>query len=442
MSVLIVEDNVSLASLVKMLLDSNGIETETVANGFEAIDLLIKKEYDVLVTDIRMPGMTGNEVFEKAKKLYPHMPVVIMTAFGNIPDAVEAIREGAFDYLTKPFENEDFLNTIRKALEISSVRKENQRLKNYLIESITPNMIGNSKPFREMISFADRVAPTDAPVLISGESGTGKELIARYIHTKSERADKQFITINCAAIPDALFESELFGHKKGSFTGADKDYKGKILEAEGGTVFLDEIGELPLAVQVKLLRFIQESEIQSVGEAIPKKVDVRVLAATNQNLEEMSQEGRFREDLYYRLNVFPINVPSLSERQDDLEELAVLFASKYGKKITFSEEAISKMKSYSWPGNIRELENSIYRISILKVSGEVQVSDLPQNITQSIASCFSMNLPEDELDLEELEKDIIAKALSKFDGNKSKTAKYLCVPRHVLLYRLDKFSKK
>jgi two-component system NtrC family response regulator len=440
MSILIVEDNESLAKLITMLLESEDIKVTTVSNGYEAINLLSDNEYGAMVTDIRMPGISGNEVFEKAKEMRPDMPVIIMTAFGNIPDAVQAIREGAFDYITKPFDNDDFLNSIRKALEISNVRKENQRLKQYLKDSIAPNLIGKSPAFMNLIKLTETVAPTDAPVLILGQSGTGKELIARKIHSISNRAEKHFISINCAAIPESLFESELFGHKKGSFTGADRDYKGKILEAEGGTIFLDEVGELPMSVQVKLLRFLQESEIQPVGESIPVKVDVRVVAATNQNLKELSEQGKFREDLYYRLNVFPVEVPTLSERKEDIKELAELFASKYGKKITFSDEALKILTSYNWPGNIRELENTVYRICILRGSGEIQPSDLPQGICKDMVSCLDMNLPDDELNLEELEKSIVIKALNKFGGNKSKAAKYLCIPRHVLLYRLEKYS--
>jgi two-component system NtrC family response regulator len=439
MSVLIIEDNVSLATLVSMFLTGEGIKTEVVHNGFEGMAKLGDREYDVLLTDIRLPKISGMEIFEKAKQLYPDMPVIIMTAFGNIPDAVAAIRSGAYDYITKPFENEDLLNAIKKALEVSTIRKENSRLKQYMKDTNSPRMAGSSPAFQAMLKLAETVAPTDAPVLVQGESGTGKELTARYIHGKSFQADKQFVAVNCAAIPEQLFESELFGHRKGSFTGADRDYKGKIMEAEGGTLFLDEIGEMPLAVQVKLLRFLQESEIQPVGSALPVKVNTRVIAATNKNLQEMSETGAFREDLYYRLNVFPVDVPPLEQRREDIGELAELFSRKYGLKVTFSKEALAKLANARWKGNIRELENTVYRLCILKGQGEISEEEIKTD-TADLVSCMNMPLPEDGLDLEEMEKTVITRALAKFGGNKSRTAKYLNIPRHVLLYRLEKYN--
>jgi two-component system NtrC family response regulator len=439
MSVLIIEDNVSLATLVSMFLTGEGIENEVVHNGFEGMAKLTDSEYEVLLTDIRLPKISGMEIFEKAKQLYPDMPVIIMTAFGNIPDAVAAIRSGAYDYITKPFENEDLLNAIKKAIEVSSIRKENSRLKQYMKDTNMPRMAGSSPAFQAMLRLAETVAPTDAPVLVQGESGTGKELTARYIHGKSRRADKQFVAVNCAAIPEQLFESELFGHRKGSFTGADRDYKGKIMEAEGGTLFLDEIGEMPLAVQVKLLRFLQESEIQPVGSALPVKVNTRVVAATNKDLQGMSETGAFREDLFYRLNVFPVDVPTLEQRREDIGELAELFSKKYGAKVTFSKEALAKLANARWKGNIRELENTVYRLCILKGQGEISEDEIKTD-SADLVSCMNMPLPEEGLDLEEMEKTVITRALAKFGGNKSRTAKYLNIPRHVLLYRLEKYN--
>lgn len=439
MSVLIIEDNVSLATLVSMFLTGEGVANEVVNNGFEGMAKLAESSYDVLVTDIRLPKISGMEIFEKSKQLYPDMPVIIMTAFGNIPDAVAAIRNGAYDYITKPFENEDLLNAIKKAIEVSSIRRENSRLKQYMKESNMPRMAGSSPAFKAMLKLAETVAPTDAPVLVLGESGTGKELAARYVHAKSARSDKQFIAVNCAAIPEQLFESELFGHKKGAFTGADRDYKGKIAEAEGGTLFLDEIGEMPISVQVKLLRFLQESEIQPVGATLPVKIDTRVVAATNKDLKEMIGNGTFREDLYYRLDVFPVDVPSLEQRREDIGELVELFSKKYGSKVTFSKEALAKLANARWKGNIRELENTVYRLCILKGQGEVSADDIKAD-SADIVTCMNVHLPDEGLDLEEMEKTIITRALAKFGGNKSRTAKYLNIPRHVLLYRLEKYG--
>lgn len=442
MSVLIIEDNLSLSKLISMLLTSEEIDNETADNGFEGLAKLSAKEYDVVLTDLRMPKISGFEVCEKAKTLYPNMPVVIMTAFGNIPDAVAAIRGGAYDYITKPFENDDLLNTLKKAIELSRMRRENASLKEYMKQSNSPVMVGKSPAYLSVIKLAETVAPTDAPVLILGESGTGKELTAKKIHSMSRRAEKQFIAVNCAAIPENLFESELFGHKKGSFTSADKDYKGKIAEADGGTLFLDEIGELPIGAQVKLLRFLQESEIQPVGATSPVKVNARIIAATNKDLKKLSSTGEFREDLFYRLNVFPLELPTLSQRQEDIDDLVALFSRKYGSKVTFSKEALDVLRTQQWKGNIRELENVIYRICILKGSGEVTPDDLPIEMRETVTSCLEMSLPDDGLDLEEFEKNIIQKALNKFGGNKSKAAQYLNMPRHVLLYRLEKFDLK
>lgn len=442
MSVLLIEDNVSLAKLTQMFLSSEGIDSDWASNGYEGLKLLSEKEYEVMITDIRMPGMDGHEVMAKALDMRPEIPVIIITAHGNIPDAVAAIRKGAYDYLTKPFENDELLNSVKKAAELFRMKQENTSLRNYLKSSIAPKMAGKSPAFANMLKLTETVAPTDAPVLILGESGTGKELAARHIHSESRRAGKPFITVNCAAVPEALFESELFGHKKGAFTSADRDSKGKIAEAEGGTLFLDEIGELPLNIQVKLLRFLQESEIQPVGSAKPVKVNVRVIAATNRDLKAMSESGNFRDDLYYRLNVFPVEVPALSDRRDDIPELAELFAQKYGARVTFSADAVERLKSHSWTGNIRELENTIYRLCILKGTGEITLSDLPAEFSDNMTACLDTNLPEDSLDLEALEKSIILKSLTKFEGNKSRTAKYLCIPRHVLLYRLEKFDIK
>lgn len=440
MNILIIEDNVSLAKLITMFLESEGISCTSAENGYEGLSLLNDTEFDVLLTDIRLPKISGYEIFEKAKKINPDMPVIIMTAFGNVPDAVSAVKNGAFDYITKPFENDHLLNSIKNAIEISRVRKENRHLKEFMKTSNSPVMAGQSRAFNEMLKLAGTVAPTDAPVLIIGESGTGKELAAKKIHSLSQRAEKPFVAVNCAAIPEQLFESELFGHKKGAFTGADKDFKGKISEAEGGTLFLDEIGEMPLNAQAKLLRFLQESEIQPVGSAKPVKVNVRIIAATNKDLRKYTSEGGFREDLFYRLNVFPVEIPPLSARREDIGELIALFSKKYGAKITFSDKAVARLKQAEWRGNIRELENAVYRVCILKGQGEVTEKDLPSDVGGSIVSCLDMNLPEDMLDLEELEKNIIKRSLEKFGGNRSRTAKYLNIQRHVLIYRLEKYG--
>lgn len=441
MNILIIEDNTSLATLLNMLLASEGMTTTLCHDGLEASKRIEKEEFDVMVTDIRLPGLTGLELFALARKLRPEMPVIIMTAHGTIPDAVQAIRDGAYDYITKPFENDAFVHIIKNALELRQIRRENSELKQYVKSSIRPDMTGDSAAFRAALSLADTVAPTDAPVLVTGESGTGKELIARHLHSKSPRAGRQFIAVNCGAIPENLIESELFGHKKGSFTGADKDAKGKIAEADGGTLFLDEIGEMPLAAQVKLLRFLQEGEVQPVGASMPVKVNARIVAATNRDLKDFAAKGRFREDLFYRLNVFPLEMPPLRNRREDIPALVSHFSRKYGAKgLRFPDNVMQKLVQYRWPGNIRELENVIYRLSILVKDGDAPMSLLPQEISPDPLACLNLHLPDEGIDLEELEKSLVLRALERCSGNKSKAAEYLKIPRHVLLYRLEKYG--
>ncbi|KAA0257148.1 sigma-54-dependent Fis family transcriptional regulator [Deferribacter autotrophicus] len=443
MKILLIEDNVSLATLMKMMLEDAGYDVVHKDDGLEGLKTFEKDKFDIVITDIRLPGVDGYTILENIISKNTNIPIIIITAYGNIPDAVKAIKSGAFDYITKPFDNEEFLITVEKAAKYKMLKDENSNLKEILKNSFNVEIIGKSNAMKKVLNLAETVAPTNAPVLLVGESGTGKELIAKKIHLLSSRADKPFIAINCAAIPENLFESELFGHKKGSFTGAHKDKKGKIAEANKGTIFLDEIGEMPLNIQAKILRFLQEGEIEPVGETKAIKVDVRVIAATNRDLKSLVDKGDFREDLFYRLNVFPINLPPLRERKEDIPELINYFKTKYGFKNTkISEETLKKLKNYDWPGNIRELENLIYRLCIMAQNGIVTDDLLPPEIGDNIAKCFDLNLPDDKLDLQQLEKTLILKALNKFNGNKSKTADYLCLPRHVLLYRLEKFNIK
>ncbi|MGA1847146.1 sigma-54-dependent transcriptional regulator [Deferribacter abyssi] len=441
MKILLIEDNMSLATLMKMMLEDAGFEVVHKADGLDGVKVFEKEEFDLVITDIRLPGVDGYTILEKVKSKNADIPIIIITAYGNIPDAVKAIKSGAYDYITKPFDNEEFLITVEKAANYKRLKDENVKLKEFLKSSFNTEIIGRSSAIKQVLDLVKTVAPTNAPVLIMGESGTGKELIAKRIHLFSNRADKPFVAINCAAIPENLFESELFGHKKGAFTGAHKDKKGRITEANNGTIFLDEIGEMPLNVQAKLLRFLQEGEIEPVGETKTVKVNVRVVAATNKDLKSLVDKGSFREDLYYRLNVFPINLPALRERKEDIPELIDYFKVKYGfKNIKITDEALKKLRNYEWPGNIRELENLIYRLCIMAQDGVITEDLLPSEISENIIKCFDLNLPEDKLDLHELEKSIIMKVLDKFKGNKSKAADYLCVPRHVLLYRLEKFN--
>lgn len=442
MKVLLIEDNISLASIIKIMLEGEGIKVDHSDDGFKGFRLFEQnRNYDTVITDIKLPGLNGYEVFDNIRKLDETVPVIIITAFGNIPDAVRAIKAGAFDYITKPFDNDEFLIVIKKAIEFKKLNGENRNLKNYVKSSIKPEIIGESAKIKELKSLVEKIAPTDAAVLITGESGVGKELVAREIHSLSARAEKPFITINCAAIPENLFESELFGYKKGAFTGAEKDKKGKVHEADGGTIFLDEIAELPVHIQAKLLRFLQEGEIEPLGYSKPLNVDVRVVAATNRNLKEMVKEARFREDLFYRLSVFPIEVPPLRERRDDIPLLVRHFIKKFGyRNINVKENVMKKLVNYDWPGNIRELENMVYRLCIMCKNNEIREIEFIGETSDTLFRDMNLNLPDDYLDLEELEKKIILSAIKKFNGNKSKAAEYLRIPRHILLYRLEKYK--
>jgi len=440
MKILLVEDNVSLATLIKIMLEDEGFEIEHQIRGDKALEQLKNQYFDIIITDIKLPGASGHEILDYIIKNKINSIVIIITAYGNITDAVKAIKSGAFDYIPKPFENEVLINTVKKAAKFKAIENENNQLKDFVKNSLKPTIIGSSIKLKNVLELIEKVAKTDAPVLLIGESGTGKELFAKQVHLESNRSNKPFVTVNCAAIPENLFESELFGHKKGAFTGADKDKIGKIKSANKGTLFLDEIGELPFDTQAKLLRFLQEGEIQPLGGNISEKVDVRIVAATNKNLKEMVDEGKFREDLFYRLNVFPIYIPPLRERLEDIKELVTYFLKKYGfKHIKVDEETIQKLKSYNWPGNIRELENTVYRMAILS-KGDKLNTDFFISQPTDVKSCLLLDLPDDYLDINELEKSIILKALEKFNGNKKKTAEYLRIPRHVLLYRLEKFG--
>lgn len=440
--VLLVEDNESLAKIIIRILDNEGIQVVHFTDLGGAIYFINTEDFDLLITDLRLPDGDGYKLFEKIKEDGKNIPVIVITAHGNISDAVGAVKKGVFDYITKPFDNEEFVITVKNALSFSSIKRENENLKDINRENTKIGIIGKSKSIKEMVEKIELVAPTDAPVLIMGESGVGKELVAKYIHQKSLRKDKTFVSLNCSAIPENLFESEFFGHKKGAFTGADNEKKGKLEVAHNGTIFLDEIGDVPYSVQPKLLRFLQEGEIEKVGDIRAMKISARVIAATNRDLKKMIEDGSFRLDLYYRLNIFPILVPPLRQRKDDIPALIDSFVKKFRKNLLINEEIMEYFYNYDWPGNVRELENLIYRLSIICKDGIVNKYHLPPEIYSSreIKSCIIGMLPDNELDLEELEKTIFEKTLEKFNGNKSKAAKYLKIPRHILVYRLGKFG--
>jgi two-component system NtrC family response regulator len=375
------------------------------------------------------------------------LPVILITAYGTIESAVLAMKQGAFDYITKPFNRDELRMTLDRALRMRRLEKENAVLRaevtdRYCFESI----IGSGGKLKEVLDLAGRVAASDATVLITGESGTGKELLAKGIHYNSKRADASFVAVNCAAIPENLIESELFGHMKGSFTGAVRDHEGKFEQADGGTLFLDEIGDLRIDLQAKILRALQERQVDRVGGTKPVTVDVRVIAATNRDIEKAVKDGLFREDLYYRLSVVTLNMPPLRERRDDIPVLVEHFLKKFNRDagVTIEGEALSAIKSYGWPGNVRELENVIERASVLKRGAVITPADLPDKLKKERTGIDSiiLNLPDEGISLEDLEKSLILKALEKHNNNQTRAAEYLGITRPTLIYRLEKYGLK
>ncbi|HEX6158689.1 MAG TPA: sigma-54 dependent transcriptional regulator, partial [Thermoanaerobaculia bacterium] len=447
-TILAIDDDDSLRRVVEYNLAEEGYRVITAADGPSGLEAYQREAVDVVLTDIRMPGIEGIELLARLKAMQPELPVIMLTAFGTIDSAVEAMRLGAFDYLTKPFSRDQLRASVRKALEVAELRSENRQLREVVSERFSfANMIAGSRAMRAVSDTASRVAQTDTTVLLVGESGTGKELLARAIHFNSGRARGAFVTVNCAAIPEQLLESELFGHRRGSFTGAVADKRGKFEMANGGTVFLDEIGELAPLLQVKLLRVLQEREIDKVGETRPIKVDVRVLAATNRDLEKMIAGGTFREDLYYRLAVVSIRMPPLRERVDDIPLLVDAFLEKHAQRLGHARPAIQKdvysaFNLYSWPGNIRELENVVERALVLDKDGVIGLDDLPDRLrtpAQRIGN-VRIELPDEGISLEKVERELILTALEKHNWNQTRAAAYLDVTRSTLLYRMQKYA--
>jgi len=444
--VLLADDDAGLRRVIQYKLQQGGHEVMAVADGQSALSLVRSQEFDVLITDLKMPGLSGIELLEKVRVLRPAVEVILITAFAEVPAAVRAMKLGAFDYLTKPFDDDQLMVTIDKALRFKNLENENRLLREKLSQRATaPHIIGSSKMYREVMSLVDKVAPTDATILITGESGTGKEIVARAIHDRSMRADKSFVAVNCAAIPRDLLESELFGHMAGAFTGATRDKKGKFQLADGGTLLLDEISELSIDLQAKLLRAIQEKVIEPLGSVAPTEIDIRLLAATNKDLKTEVAAGRFRQDLYYRLNVIPINVPPLRQRVEDIPILVkgILKRHDAGAEIRFDDNLVSTLMRYNWPGNVRELENLIERMVILRGSNTLTIADLPNDFKISTGSATpgpDPASPPENAGLFEAEKNLVIGALDKFSWNRSRAAEYLKIPRHVLVYRMKKYG--
>lgn len=447
-TILLADDDVNLRRVLEFQLTEAGYKVLTAQDGAEALDVFIGNDLDCVVTDLRMPKLSGLELLEKIKAANAEIPVIVITAFGEVETAVTAMKAGAFDYINKPFNRDEILLTLERALNFSETKNENRQLRELVDKEFRlDNIIGDSGTMRAVLNVVGRVSRSDAAVLITGESGTGKELVAKGIHFSGKRRDKPFIPINCAAIPESLIEAELFGYKRGSFTGATQDTKGKFETANEGTLFLDEINQMPLPLQPKLLRVLQEQEIVRIGESTPRKIDVRIIAATNQNLEKMVEQGTFREDLYFRLAVVPVSIPPLRTRREDIPLLINHFFKRAREKHGFenlkmSREVMNALSNYLFPGNVRELENLIERIVVLSDGENLTMQDVPDYITKplQIFGNVKFELPAENISLDEVEREIIRYALAMHNGNQSQTARYLGITRSALIYRLEKYG--
>lgn len=451
-NVLVVDDEPKLCDLLASALSQNDIAVFTAGNGLHALKVLESEDIDLVISDWRMPGMDGPQLLAEIKSRFPQLPVIVMTAYSTVKNAVQSMRNGAFDYIAKPFDIDELDITVSKALQFRDILKDNLRMRAELDEhQQIDSLVGDSPSFRRVLSAIDSVRESNATILLTGESGTGKEMVARAIHKHGNRADKPFVAVNCAAIPEGLLESEMFGHRKGAFTGAVSDRVGRFQQADKGTLFLDEIGEMPLALQAKILRALQERIIEPVGDPRERKVDVRVIAATNKNLLDAVANKEFREDLYYRLNVFPIPLPALRERVEDIAPLARHFAhtlgTAAGKRFSgFSAEALQAMTRYSWPGNIRELQNCVERATIVASGTVIEEHDLPAYLfasqpTEPGALIAEGSVPADlEAALAEVEKAYILAALAQSNGVQAAAAQLIGISERSFWYRLKKLG--
>ena len=451
---LVIDDESNMRHMLAAMLKNSGYSVDTASEGLEGMKMLERSSYDFILCDIKMPKMDGMTFLKTAGDLVEHSTVIMMSAYGTVETAIEAMKLGAYDYISKPFKSDEVTLTLKKAEERERLKKENsflrERIRNIQADNRFDRMVGQSKAMQAVFELAKKVARHNTTVLITGESGTGKELIARGIHFYSERADGRLVPVNCGGIPENLLESEMFGYKKGAFTGADRDKAGLFEAAEGGTLFLDEIGELPLSLQVKLLRVLQESEVRPVGDPKTHKVDVRVITATAKNLEAEMQKGTFREDLFYRLNVMQIHLPSLRERTEDIPALCQLFIERFNGELkkniaSITPAAMSLIMKHPWPGNVRELENVIQRAVVLAEQDVLLPEHLPGSIVTGLENghldtlCEGFSLKEAQ---RRLEKKLIVKALTETGGNRSRAARLLEISHPSLLskiktYRID-----
>ncbi len=449
--ILIIDDEKNYLLVLETLLMDAGYTVTAINDPETALAFLDESEVDVVVTDMKMPRLTGRDVLERVKKSWPHIPVLIMTAFGSIESAVEVMKYGAFDYITKPFANDELLLSLHNAVELATAHRQYRILQEAMeVRYGTHQIIGNSRGIRDVLNMVERAAPSRSTVLITGESGTGKELVARAVHVSSPRKDGPFVSVNCMALNPGVLESELFGHEKGSFTGATAMRRGRFEQANDGTLFLDEIGELTPDLQVKLLRVLQEKRFERVGGTDEIEVDIRVVAATNKDLLQYVEKGQFREDLYYRLNVVQVHLPPLRERREDIPLLVAHFSESFAKENdisakTFSTEALNYLIGYEWPGNIRQLQNVVERCTVLVQQSVIDVESLPAEIKDEEAQFKSaVDLLPVQLDLadtlEKIEAALIRRALVRVNFVQVKAAELLGISKSLLQYKLKKYG--
>ncbi|HET7583743.1 MAG TPA: sigma-54 dependent transcriptional regulator [Gemmatimonadaceae bacterium] len=449
MRLLVVDDEPSLRRTLSQILAAEGYDVSQASDGEDALARLAEREADLVLCDLRMPRMDGLAMIERYAANGGRGLVIAMSAYGDIETAIEAMRKGAYDYIGKPFRPDEVILAVRKAAERERLRRRVQSLEAELtMLRGNGGLVGRSRALHAAIEVAHKVARHDSTVLITGESGTGKELVARLIHQSSPRAERPFVAVNCAAIPEALLESELFGHAKGAFTGAVGEKAGLFEEAHGGTIFLDEIGDLPQLLQVKLLRVLQEGEVRRVGATAVRTVNVRVVAATNRDLAADVPAGRFRSDLYYRLNVVPIHLPALRERREDIPELALHFLQRFADRLGFdaggfSPAALRQLATYDWPGNVRELENAVEQALVLSSGTTIEPSHLPESVRRGPVSANGSESPDDlsiKRQRESLERTLIRRALDRTRGNRTRAAQLLELSHRALLYKIREYG--
>jgi DNA-binding NtrC family response regulator len=452
---LLVEDEAPLREAIAEQLRDRGYQVEQADSGEAAVAHLADFAFDIIVTDLRLPGIDGSAVIEAAVARYPHIIAIVVTGFGTVKDAVEAIKRGAWDFVSKPFQIDELLHVLDSAIEQRRLKSENAYLRSQLEERYRfEGIVGKSRPMERLFQLLETVAPTNSTILITGETGTGKEVVARAIHHNSPRKAHRFVALNCSAIPETLLEAELFGHVRGAFTGAVGNRQGRLEQAHKGTLFLDEVGTMSVALQMKLLRVLQEREFERVGDSHTIKVDVRVIAATNSDLAKLVADGQFREDLFYRLNVIPVQLPPLRERKEDVPLLVQHFLARFaaerdsGPTPTVSQEAMRRLMAYQWPGNVRQLENAVERaVAFTAGRPQIDVADLPSEVQQAqetVVDASAVTLPEDGMDLDafvaNIERELIQRSLERTGGNKGQAARLLNLKRTTLVEKLKRFK--